>query len=100
MTINRLQELLAKGLMAGSYRKGWIRHLIAAVLVAAIALLGALVDLRKEPTNLAMLYLLGVFWFSVKMRGSVSPKGRRFRPSGGDFQGIGIYRSDMFLFGL
>jgi hypothetical protein len=39
-----------------------------------------------------------LFWFSVKMRGSVSPKERRFRPSGGDFQGIGIYRSDMVLF--
>ena len=27
--------------------------------------------------------------------GKYSPKG--FRPSGGDFQGIGIYRSDVFL---
>jgi hypothetical protein len=32
--------------------------------------------------------------------GSSSPKGRRCRPSGGDFQGIGIYRSDVFGFGL
>jgi len=39
-----------------------------------------------------------VFWFSVKMREGFSPKGRRFRPSGGDFQGIGIYRSDVYFF--
>jgi hypothetical protein len=38
-----------------------------------------------------------MFWFSVKMRGRFSPKGRRFRPSGGDFQGMRIYRSDVFL---
>jgi hypothetical protein len=38
-----------------------------------------------------------LFWFSVKMRGSVSPKGRKMPPFGGDFQGMRIYRSDVFL---
>jgi 5-methylcytosine-specific restriction endonuclease McrA len=38
---------------------------------------------------------LRVFWFSVNLRGRSSPKGRKFRPSGGDFQGMRIYRSDV-----
>jgi len=41
-----------------------------------------------------------VSWFSVKMRVRVSPKGRRFRPSGGDFQGMRIYRSDVVVWGF
>jgi len=32
-------------------------------------------------------------WFSVKMRANLVEEG--FRPSGGDFQGMRIYRSDM-----
>lgn len=67
VTVSRLQQLLAKGLMAGSGRDGWPRHLMAAVLVAAIALLGALLDLRVAPTNLAMLYLLGVVAISYRL---------------------------------
>jgi hypothetical protein len=36
-----------------------------------------------------------MFWFSVKMRANFAEEG--FRPAGGDFQGMRIYRSDMFL---
>ncbi len=53
--------------MAGADRAGWTRHLKAAVLVAAITLLGALLDLRVAPTNLAMLYLLGVVAISYRL---------------------------------
>jgi len=37
----------------------------------------------------------GVFWFSVKMRMNLTEEG--FRPPGGDFQGMRIYRSDRCL---
>lgn len=66
IAVSRLQQLLTKGLMADSDRAAWIRHLKAAVLVAAITLLGALLDLRVAPTNLAMLYLLGVVAISYR----------------------------------
>jgi hypothetical protein len=36
-----------------------------------------------------------VFWFSAKMRENLTEEG--FRPAGGDFQGMRIYRSDVFL---
>jgi len=36
-----------------------------------------------------------VFWFSVKMRANFAEEG--FRPAGGDFQGMRIYRSDVSL---
>ena len=35
----------------------------------------------------------GVFWFSVKVRARAAQRGG-FRPSGGDFQGMGVFRSD------
>jgi two-component system sensor histidine kinase KdpD len=63
---DRLQQILAKGLTADSDREGWPRHLKAAVLVGAITLLGALLDLRVAPTNLAMLYLLGAVAISYR----------------------------------
>jgi K+-sensing histidine kinase KdpD len=63
----RLQQLLAKGLMVGSDQEGGTRHLKAALLVTAITLLGALLDLRVAPTNLAMLYLLGVVAISYRL---------------------------------
>ena len=37
-----------------------------------------------------------VFWFSAKMRANLTEEG--FRPSGGDFQGMRIYRSDVSFF--
>src|SRR2546430_6329167 len=37
-----------------------------------------------------------VFWFSAKMRVNLTEEG--FRPSGGDFQGMRIYRSDVSFF--
>ncbi len=63
----RLREILAEGITADSDREGWTRHLKAAVFVAAITLLGALLDLRVAPTNLAMLYLLGVVAVSYRL---------------------------------
>ena len=36
-----------------------------------------------------------MFWFSVKMRVKLTEEG--FRPAGGDFQSIGIYRSDVVV---
>jgi hypothetical protein len=41
-----------------------------------------------------------LYWFSVNLRRQFREKEEEFRPSGGDFQGIGIYRSDGFLFGF
>jgi hypothetical protein len=38
---------------------------------------------------------MGLFWFSAKMRENLTEEG--FRPAGGDFQGMRIYRSDVFL---
>ena len=42
--------------------------------------------------------LMGLGWVFVLVQreneGEIRPKGR-FRPSGGDFQGIGVYRSDI-----
>jgi K+-sensing histidine kinase KdpD len=61
-----LQQLLAKSLIADSDREGWTRHLKVIVLVAVITLLGALLDLRVAPTNLAMLYLLGAVFVSYR----------------------------------
>ena len=43
---------------------------------------------------------VAVYWFSVNLRRQFREKEEEFRPSGGDFQGIGIYRSDGFLFGF
>jgi hypothetical protein len=40
--------------------------------------------------------ILELFWFSVKMRVNLTEEG--FRPAGGDFQGMRIYRSDVFFF--
>lgn len=63
---DRLQQLLASGLMSDSGRKGWPRHLRATALVAIITSLGALLGLRSAPTNLAMLYLLGAVFVSYR----------------------------------
>jgi K+-sensing histidine kinase KdpD len=63
----RLQQMLAQGVVADSDPAGWTRHLKAAVLIAAITSLGALLDLRVAPTNLAMLYLLGVVAISYRL---------------------------------
>lgn len=41
-------------------RSGWLRYLGAILLVALITLVSFPIHLRLEPTNLAMLYLLGV----------------------------------------
>src|ERR1035437_5446355 len=41
-----------------------------------------------DRTRNGKLLVLGLFWFSVKIRGRGSPKGRKCRPSGGDFQGM------------
>ena len=44
--------------------------------------------------------MLGVFWFSVNVRRSARRREVRFRPSGGDFQGMRIYRSDVVSLGF
>jgi membrane protease YdiL (CAAX protease family) len=78
-------------MMTGSVY-GFIRLRLQSTLAAVLA---------HGSYNLALFlsFWIGIlFWFSVKMREDFSPKGRRFRPSGGDFQGIGIYRSDVFFF--
>ena len=44
---------------------------------------------------------LRLFWFSVNLRGvDVSKRRDTDRPSDGDFQGIGVFRSDEIDFGL
>lgn len=48
------------------YRRVWIRFLKAAAAVAVITGAGVLLNLRVAPTNLAMLYLLGVVFTSFK----------------------------------
>jgi hypothetical protein len=50
---------------------------------------------QKNLQILAKVSAIGLFWFSVNMRGSARRRG--FRPSGGDFQGMGIYRSNADL---
>jgi len=52
----------------------------------------------REPSANALEAVL--YWFSVNLRRQFREKEEEFRPSGGDFQGIGIYRSDGFLFGF
>jgi hypothetical protein len=52
--------------------------------------------MKHEECYLGGIPVLPLFWFSVKMRVNLTEEG--FRPAGGDFQGMRIYRSDVFFF--
>jgi hypothetical protein len=39
--------------------------------------------------------VLGMSWFSLKWRKGRFPLASKFRPLGGDFQGMRVYRSDV-----
>src|SRR5689334_14505158 len=66
LALKRLQSLLATRLLGNHDQEGLTPYLKAIALVAAISGLGALVDLRAAPSNLAMLYLLGAVFLSYR----------------------------------
>lgn len=65
-TDSRLQQLLDRALIAQGPQPGWGKYLKATGVVALVTLVGALLNLHVAPTNLAMLYLLGIVFISYR----------------------------------